>query len=130
MSADEIAARFAAALDADDFDAFRALLAPDCRYEVRGAALVGPDAILDSYRYASEAAHSEFDEVTYASRVLRVDGDSAVIEFADHLEREGAVHVFLCLQHLTVAAGVITVIRHEDLPGEREKLSAFRAGLT
>jgi hypothetical protein len=55
---------------------------------------------------------------------------SATIEFADHIERAGSAHVFRSLQHLTIANGVITAIRHEDLSGERERLAAFRATLT
>jgi hypothetical protein len=129
MTAEEIAARFASALDADDFAAARVLLAPECRYEVRGSVLIGPDAILESYRVASEGGKREFDRLTYASCVIRAEGDSATIEFADHIERAGSSHTFRSHQHLTLANGVIVAIRHEDLPGEREKLAAaFRAG--
>jgi len=129
MTAEEIATRFAAALDADDFAPARELLAASCRYEARGAVLIGPDAILDSYRAASESARREFDRVSYASRVIRVEANSATVEFADHLERAGASHTFRSLQHLTIAGGLITAIRHEDLPGEREKLAEFRESL-
>jgi hypothetical protein len=128
MTAHEIATRFAAALDADDFDAVRPLLAPDCRYEVRGAVLVGPDAILASYRAASEGGRREFDRLSYSSLVIHAENDSATIEFADHIERAGAAHTFRSRQHLTITADLITAIRHEDLPGERERLAAFREG--
>jgi hypothetical protein len=124
----DIAARFAAALDADDFGAVRPLLGEECRYDVRGETLVGPDAILDSYRTASASARRAFDRVTYSSRVVRTDADSATVEFADHLERAGSTHTFRSLQHLTIVDGVIVAIRHEDLPGEREKLAAYRSG--
>ena|SRR5262245_5092126 len=129
MTAEEIATRFAAALDADDFAPARELLAASCHYEVRGAVLIGPDAILDSYRAASESARREFDRVSYASRVIRVEANSATVEFADHLERAGASHIFRSLQRLTITGGLITAIRHEDLPGEREKLAEFRESL-
>jgi len=126
MSAAEIAVRFAAALDADDFTAAGALLSPECCYEVRGDVLTGPDAILASYRAASEGARKEFDRVTYSSRVAEATDTSAIIEFADHIERAGAAHTFRSRQHLEVTDGRITAIRHEDLHGEREKLAEFR----
>jgi hypothetical protein len=130
MTAAEVAARFAAALDADDFAAARPLLAEGCRYEVRGEVLVGPDAILDSYRAASDGARREFSAVAYTSRVSRAEGNSATIEFADRIERAGRSHTFRSLQHLTVTDGLITAIRHEDLAGERERLAAFREAMT
>jgi hypothetical protein len=126
MNVADVAARFAAALDADDFAAAGQLLAPDGRYEVRGEVLVGPGAILKSYREASEAARREFDRVTYSSRVIEATLWTATIEFADHIERAGVTHTFRSRQHLEVKGGLITAIRHEDLPGEWEKLTEFR----
>jgi hypothetical protein len=126
MTTFDVAARFAAALDADDFAAAGALLSPECRYEVRGEVLTGPEAILASYREASESARREFGRVTYSSCVIEATDTTAIIEFADHLERAGTAHTFRSRQHLEVTAGRVTAIRHEDLPGEREKLAAFR----
>jgi hypothetical protein len=127
MTPAEVGARFAAALDADDFEAAGQLLAADCRYEVRGDVHVGPDAILDSYRSASAGAKKEFDSVSYESRVVAAGAGTATVEFADHIERNGQVHTFRCRQHLTLDTnGRIAGIVHEDLPGERERLAEFR----
>jgi SnoaL-like domain len=127
--AEEVAGRFAAALDADDFFAARLILAENCRYDVRGETFVGPASILDSYRLASDAAHREFGWLTYSHRVVRADATGATVEFTDRIERAGAEHTFRSLQHLTIADGLIIAIQHEDLPGEREKLEQFRKGL-
>ena len=72
-----IATRFAAALDADDYDAARPLLAPDCRYEAPKSVIIGPDAILDSYRQASIDGHAKFDRLEYASTVPEVRRDKS-----------------------------------------------------
>jgi hypothetical protein len=127
MTPAETGTRFAAALDADDFDAVRWVLAAGCRYEIRGTVLVGPDAILESYRSASEGAKQEFDSVRYESLVVAFGAGTVTVEFADHVERNGKAHTFRCRQRLTLDAdGRVVGIVHEDLPGERERLTEFR----
>ncbi len=112
---------FAKALDADDFDAAAALLTPDCRYEVRGKVLTGPDAIIASYAEATREASRRFDAHSYDSAVA-----GTVILFSDHLVLGSEQHTFQCRQHLTLdAQDRITQIRHEDLPGRREALDAW-----
>jgi len=46
----DVARRFASALDQEDYDAARALLADDCVYTIRGKDLRGRDAIIEPYK--------------------------------------------------------------------------------
>ncbi len=127
-SAKGVAARFAAALDADAFEVVRPLLAPECVYEVRGETLVGRDAILRSYAAASRAGRRRFDHVTYASAVEDTEV-GALVRFVDVLGLGGREHRHTSHQHLTLgpSGSRVTRIVHEDLPGEREALAAFEA---
>lgn len=119
-------ARWAAALDADDFDAARRLLAPDAAYVVRGETLRGPDAILGSYRDAARSAHAAFDEVRYRSEVVRASGRAATIRFHDELRAGDRWLHHACEQDVELDGdGRVARIVHRDLPGERERLIAF-----
>jgi RimJ/RimL family protein N-acetyltransferase len=122
------AERFAAALDADEFEVARPLLAPECVYEVRGETLVGRDAILRSYAAATRRARSAFERVAYESAVEATPG-GARVRFVDVLGLGGREHRHTSRQHLTLgpARTSVTRIVHEDLPGEREALAAFVA---
>ena len=125
--AHEVAHRLARILDADDFPAARALLADGCVYEARRETLRGPDAIVDSYRAASEWALRTFDEVRYESAVESVSGGTARVTFVDYLLKAGhGWHRYRCQQELTVGSdGRIVHIVHREMPGEREALEAF-----
>lgn len=131
VSAAELEARargFARALDADDLAAARPYLDSDCHYQLRDETLRGPDAILESYRRASRMAQELFDDVAYASRVLAVKGDTAVVHYEDILTLDGETHVHNVRQRLAFGGdGLIAYIEHEDLPGERERLERFLA---
>ncbi len=126
---------FAKALDEDDFERVRPLLADACEYEARGAKHRGADAILRSYAEASRFARSSVEEVRYESKVEAADA-RATVHFTDILRQGIEVHRHHAEQHLTFdAEGKIVRIVHEDLPGERERVAAFldqhgtRAGL-
>lgn len=121
-----IIAQWAAALDADDFDAARALLAPDAAYVMRDETLRGADAILGSYRDATRSAHATFDEVRYRSEVVRASGRAATIRFHDELRAGDRWLHHACEQDVELDAdGRVARIVHRDLPGERERLIAF-----
>ncbi|MCI0461459.1 MAG: nuclear transport factor 2 family protein [Gemmataceae bacterium] len=127
-SAEGVARRFAAALDADDFEAVRPLLAPDCAYDTGKETLIGPDSILDLYRANGASARTKFDRIEYASGVTGFGPDSAVILFTDRVTQGGESHTYRCRQRLRYDAnGRIVAITHEELPGEREQLLAFCA---
>jgi hypothetical protein len=122
------ARQFAAALDAERYEAARALLAPTCRYRTRTHTLTGPDAIVDSYRANGLAARRLFDAVQYGSDVRAAGGASVRVVFADRLRKGRRTHVYRCQQTLRFdARGLITAITHEELPLERERLRAFCA---
>ena len=124
-----IAKRFAAALDRCDFDKAALYLSPDCRYRTRSEELVGPEAIMASYRDSAEWATGTLEQVVYENDV-RKSGDDLIILFTDRIAHRGQAHEYRSRQHLTIdEKGKITRILHEELPGEREKLHAFLARL-
>ena len=124
---DAVVGRFAVALDREDYAAAAALLAAGCVYLIRGETHTGPGAIIASYRGNGEHAARSFESITYSSSV-RPDGPgSAQIEFADHIRHRGMSLTHRCRQVATLGAhGLIARIEHVDLPGERERLDAFR----
>jgi hypothetical protein len=128
-----VVSRFAKALDAEDYDAARLLLASACAYETASGTLAGPDAILQSYREAGAAARRKLDAVEFSSSVAAVTPSEAVITFTDRIVCRGEGHEYRCAQRAWVTAqGLIDRIRHEELPGQREALQAFfaRHGVT
>lgn len=125
MTAAEVAARLAAALDAEDYAAARGWLADDCVYHIDGGDIVGPDAIIDSYRGNGDQARRRFDEIRYASEAVGTAPDAAEVTYTDRLRRGAAWHEFRCRQRLRVAAGAVVEITHEELPGERDRLREF-----
>jgi hypothetical protein len=79
----------------NDLETVAAMLAPSCRYDPGGASLtsedtlVGPDAIVASYRSHDTRARRLCDSVEYSSVVVAVDGKTAVIRLTDILEKAG-----------------------------------------
>ena len=123
-----VANGFAAALDAEDYSSAHALLAPDCVYQIRNETLTGADVIIDSYRENGATAKRRFDALEYMSEVQATGESTAVILFIDRVRLQDQWHEYRCRQHLTVGiAGQIVEIRHEELPGERERLQAFES---
>ncbi|HXM18093.1 MAG TPA: hypothetical protein VN934_04720 [Candidatus Tumulicola sp.] len=123
----QTAERFAAALDRDDFGEASELLAWDCRYEISNTeALLGPAAIVGSYRAHSERAKQSFDEVSYESQVETEKDGAIPVLFIDKIRKGSRHHVYSCRQFVSInAANRITKIRHEELQGERERLRRF-----
>ena len=124
----EIALRFARALDREDYEAAKAMLAANCRYEARTDTLLGPDAIISSYRRNGTTARHLFDSIEYRSEALETGADTACISFFDRLSKGDKTHTYQCRQRLYFAPdGLINVIKHEELPEERERLLEFCA---
>lgn len=121
-----VAREFAACLDRREYDALRGLLADDCVYEFRGTQIIGPDAIIATYRDATEWAFAAFDEIEFTSSVAPESEHAARITFIDRLTKNSHQHQHTCQQSVTVDdAGRITHIAHIDLPGEAESLHTF-----
>ena len=117
--------RFAAALDAEAYDEAVQFLAHDCAYESPDGTLIGPEAIMASYRDNGERARSRFDEIVYSSIVAQY-GYEYVVTYTDGLRLSDRWHEFRCRQRLRVnAEGKVVAIRHEEVPGERERLRRF-----
>ncbi len=121
-----ITSRFAKALDLEDYDTASRLLADGCIYCMCGAIIIGRDAVIDSYRIHSESAKRRFDSIEYRSDVEATSLQCARICFTDRLCVANESHEFHCCQTVRVGPdGLIDEIRHEELPGERQRLKDF-----
>jgi hypothetical protein len=122
------ARRFAEAPDHEDDHRAAALLAPGCTYRIRGDELSGPGPIVASYKGNGDEAAERFDQIAYRSAVRPGHAGTATIEFADNISHAGRTLTHRCEQRISVDdAGRIARIEHIDLPGERERLCAFKA---
>jgi hypothetical protein len=127
-----IAHAFATALDQNDFDRVIFLLSPNCRFEVTNSAsaservLVGPAAIVESYRWHDARARATIDRVEYSNSIEGVHAMTAAIRFTDVLEKNGDSHTYNCRQHITVheAAAICRIIQ-EDIPEEKAAVREF-----
>jgi hypothetical protein len=122
----EVVKNFAEALDREDYEVARSLLAPDCTYRVRSKVLLGPDAIIGSYKGSAEWGAANIDSVMYKSRVEAVTDDRFVVRFEDCLRHHGKSLTYASQQLVELDSyGRIRQIEHQDLPGEVERLEAF-----
>ena len=121
-----IAERWAAALDADAFGELPAFLTEDCIYHAPNGAIVGPDAIVASYRESSEWAHDTFDAISWDSECA-VDEDGRVrITFIDITDHRGDHHVYRCQQLVHFdETGLIDDIEHVSIEEEEQALAVF-----
>ncbi len=123
----EIATRFAEALDREDYAAAAELLDEDCVYLIRGERHVGPAEIIASYKGNGDSAARSFDSIVYGSAVRSSGQSSATIEFSDDITHQDKSLMHRCEQTVTVdTQGRIVRLQHIDLPGERERLAAFK----
>ena len=122
-----IAKRFANALDRCDYADAGRYLAPDCHYQAASEQLIGPEAILASYRENAEWGSRVLEHVIYASSVEKEEaGGSWGVLYSDRITQSGLTHEYHCRQRLMInLEGKIARIVHEELPGERERLDEF-----
>ncbi len=124
----QTAQRLARALDAEDFALVRTLLSPACAYHAPDGLLIGPDAIVAAYGKNAEAARRRFEQIEYTSCVELSDPAAAVITFCDRVRIGGVWHEYRCRQHVRVGSeGLVEEIRHDEIAGERERLTQFEA---
>jgi SnoaL-like domain len=122
----ELALRFARALDREDYDVVRALLAPSCCYDSPNGRIEGADEIVDSYRRAGKIARALFESHEFGSALLATTGATADVSFSDILAKGGWKHVYRFEQRLHFSAGaLVSRIVHRELPEERERLREF-----
>ena len=122
----DVVERFAASLDAEDYQAVATLLSEECEYAIRGRSYFGPTAIIELYRETGDCAKRDVDNVKYESAVRSLAHNLAVIHFKDHLCHNGRHFTFECQQLVEVGDdSLITRIEHVDLAGQREALAQF-----
>jgi hypothetical protein len=122
----ETGRRLANALDAEDYGAAQACLAADCVYHRLSGVLTGREAIVASYRENAAAGRQRFDAVQYESFVESLGAGEVLITYTDRVRLGHRSHDFRCQQRIWIrVGGLVAEIRHEELPGERERLAAF-----
>jgi hypothetical protein len=123
----DIVESLARALDEDDFTTAASTMAERVEYLIGGQTIRGPDAVVASYRAASETARRLFDGVTYGHEVIPTDDPSSFrVSYSDELSAGSETLRHLAEQHVTVAPGegVVRIV-DVDVPGERERLDEF-----
>jgi hypothetical protein len=130
MQAQKVAERLAAALNAEDYEAVGRLLSVECVYHSPEGPLIGPAAIIASYRGHGASGRDRFEKIEYATQVDGQSPTGAIITFFDRVKRNGRWHEFRCRQHVSIdAGGHVMEIRHEEIAGERERLREFDSGV-
>lgn len=119
---------FAQALDHDQFEAAKRYLSHDCVYRTPSRTFNGPAEIIESFKESSSWAHSNIERVTFVHIVEDCGDCSRRIRFFDLLEHNGMRFRHVCLMHSRLNdQGLITELKLEDLPGEKEKVNEFFA---
>lgn len=133
-SAIDVVEALADALDGDDYVTAASVMSDAVEYTVGDQKLNGPDAVVASYRAASETAHRLFDRVEYGHEVIATDDTNLFrISYSDTLTIGDETIRHMAEQHVSVAPGEGVVgIVNVEIPGEREKVDSFleRHGLT
>jgi hypothetical protein len=117
----------ARALDADDYVAAASTMSESVEYTIGDQVIRGPEAVVASYRAASEMAHRLFDEVGYDHVVMPTDDPNSFrVSYSDVLTVGGETLTHAAEQRVTVlpAEGVVRIV-NIDLPGERESVDQF-----
>lgn len=125
----ETAEALAKALDKDDFETAKSLMGPGVVYQIGDDRLVGPEAVVDSYRRASGMAHALFDTVDYDHVIQGVIEQNTVrIRYSDLLGVGEDQHSHIAVQDITIdpTLGIVEIV-DRPVPGEREKLDGFLA---
>lgn len=119
-------AQLANYLDTDQFEKVRELIASDCVYFSSSDKLIGPDKIINSYREHTEYAHGTFDKVIYESVIQKMTSAEFAVLYKDIISKNGKTHEYTCKQIISFnSENLISTIKHEELPGEYEKLKDF-----
>jgi hypothetical protein len=121
-----VATSFAAALDAEDYEALAALVADECVYLTTSGQFVGPKAIVTSYKSAGTWAKANIESVSYESSVRITEDGGATVTFTDHLKHGQRSHTYSCEQDLNFdGIGKVCRISHRELFGQREAVDLY-----
>lgn len=124
----ELARKFAVALDTNAFATARGFLSNDCRYLDASGITSGADQIIEMYRTNYEKGAKLFDTIYFTSSVDFVSESEILIHYFDRVTRNGKEHLYRCDQRVRFTGKQISQIVHVELPGQREKLDAFKEG--
>jgi hypothetical protein len=125
-SAFEFVDQFAFALDRDDFDLAISMLDAGCIYQAATEAHQGAEAVIQSFKDATEWAHKNLDIIVYLHSIEQCQDCTARIRFVDEVSHQGKQMQHTCLMHVTVRDdNKISKLRLEDLDGEKQKVSDF-----
>lgn len=121
----EFVERFATALDNDDYETAALCMEQDAVYDDNGGkTIVGRDAILESFRDASEWGRSNLDRLTFSHEID--DATPLQIRLIDVLACGGEELALDHTMHLLLSDhGLISAVRVAYPPGEEERVSAF-----
>lgn len=121
----EFVERFATALDNDDYETAALCMEQDAMYDDGGGkTIIGRDAILESFRGASEWGRRNLDSLTFLHEIDKAT--PLQISLIDVLVYEGDELVLDHTMHLSLSGrGLISALRLVYPPGERERVSAF-----
>ena len=117
----------AQALDSDDYATAESVMSADVEYVIGDKTLIGPQAIVASYKTASEMAHLIFDAVAYDHDIVSSDDPTFFsIDYSDILTIDDETLTHMAVQHVRAKPrrGVVH-ITNVDVPGERERVDAF-----
>lgn len=118
--------RWAAALDADEFDRLTGMLGPGCSYRTPQGVITGAEEIVASYRSNSDWAHETFDMITWESECRLEEEGTVLITFIDTTEHLGEHHVYRCQQRVGFDdSSRIVHIEHLPIAEEERKLAEF-----
>jgi hypothetical protein len=119
--------QLAEALDHDDYETAASAMSDRVNYSIGDKEIQGPEAVVASYREASERARRLFDRVVYGHHVMETSEPNTFrVRYSDSLTFAGETLNHVTEQHVTVSSdqGVIRIVG-VDLPGEREKVDMF-----
>lgn len=121
----EFVERFATALDNDDYETAARCMEQDAVYDDNGGkTIVGRDAILESFRGASEWGRSNLDRLTFSHEID--DATPLQIRLIDVLAYGGEELALEHTMHLLLSdRGLISAVRVAYPPGERDRVAAF-----
>lgn len=119
---------FGIALDHDDFEYIQTIMAPACIYDNGDEVLTGPVEIAADYKKNMERGKAMLDRLEWGeSYVEHHAGDDYFVYFEDRLQHGGESHTYKCRQKIRVNDDMKLIrIEHQELPGEREAVEAFK----
>lgn len=117
--------KFAAHIDALEFDEAKELISDECIYRCENETHKGKEGVIAIYRHHHEEATKLFDEIAYDSEVELIDGDTCKIRFTDQIKWKGLEYETVSQQVLKFENGKIVSIVHSITPDEMQGMRRF-----